>query len=427
MADGFDRERSLDQRLAALTHDATRGVAVPPADEVRRRARAVRRGQAVGGGAAMLTVVAIVAVAVSAAPNGRDPVAAPAASSTSVGATPSAPAEQSEQDTPLVASSAPSEPSPEPSLASPSGPPALTTRPTPIGELIPNAALITRADLGRGWSPAKVVVEDTVQYRYNPCQTPEGEALPESAEWRSRRLSGDPGELIQHVVLFRTETDASLHLKRVVTATEKCGSSGGAVPSEPLAKLGAGVDSLVVRIGRPSDLMQTYVFVVRSGRLVMELQQAETGTGLTERAARDLAQLAFKRVVAAADPGEPSEPTGSNAPDAFVDRPKLARCGTYTVESGPADPGDAPPAMLRCMAEAMRSGTGAELLTVSQDDGGAPVSRHYRAVPGAPGLEIFQVVEDTGSDDAYSAAFTVRRCPQAQSVTELGTCTDAKL
>jgi hypothetical protein len=199
------------------------------------------------------------------------------------------------------------------------------------------------------------------------------------------------------------------------------------VTSKPLAKLSSGDESLVVRIGGPSDLMQTYAFVVRSGRLVMELQQAETGTGLSERAARDLAEIAFKRVVAAIDPAEKLEAPGSQAPAAFVDRLKLPTCGTYTVESGPADPGGAPRAMLRCMAEAMRSGSGAELVTVSQDDGGAPVSRHFRAVPGAPGLEIFQVVEHVSSDEAYTARFTMRRCPQAQSVTELGTCTAVKL
>jgi hypothetical protein len=104
-------------------------------------------------------------------------------------------------------------------------------------------------------------------------------------------------------------------------------------------------------------------------------------------------------------------------PSAFTGRPVLPACGTVeqsAIGAAPASAGE------ECLLGAMRTGGGAELVVVGMTDEGARVVAYFRAVPGKPGLEIF----DDRTRDGFSTDDWVHRtCPAATTPNSLGDCT----
>ncbi|MEV4279648.1 hypothetical protein [Actinoplanes xinjiangensis] len=105
-----------------------------------------------------------------------------------------------------------------------------------------------------------------------------------------------------------------------------------------------------------------------------------------------------------------------NTPAAFTDRTALPGCGTVEQAAIGATPVTAAE---QCLVAAMRAGGGAELVVVGMTDEGARVVTYLRAVPGKPGLEVF---DDRTRDRFSTEEWGYRTCPAATGPAALGDC-----
>ncbi len=73
-----------------------------------------------------------------------------------------------------------------------------------------------------------------------------------------------------------------------------------------------------------------------------------------------------------------------------------------------------------CLFDDLARHRGAELLVASLTDEGGEIRTYYRALPQTTGLEVWSDM----SDDRYGGGWDHRVCPEAVSLTVLGTCRD---
>jgi hypothetical protein len=104
-------------------------------------------------------------------------------------------------------------------------------------------------------------------------------------------------------------------------------------------------------------------------------------------------------------------------PPEFADRAVLPACGT--VEQAALGAGAAGAA-----EQCLSGGGGGELVVTGMTDEGARVVTYYRAVPGKPGLEIF---DDRSADRFSSEDWVYRECPAASGPSVLGACASREL
>lgn len=257
----------LGRELDSLTSAATRGVVVPPPDEVRRRARHARR-QGIGAGLGSLAVVAIAVAALW--PRGDAPA-------------PSSPVAQ--PSTPPATSMFPrTQPTPVPS-----SPPTETT---PARATVAESALLTTDDVGDTWtieSPPPKVSE----VRFDPCG--DGKLGPKPEDQLVQRFQSDSGEIVEHVAAY---DDALAAFEALRKALDRCGSAAGKVTYVERGALSAGDNSLVLKVqGGAQDPITTYVTIVRQGSLLMTLQDTRVGEPYTEKAHRAFAEKAAARLL----------------------------------------------------------------------------------------------------------------------------------
>jgi len=265
----------LGRELDSLTSAATRGVVVPPPDEVRRRARQARR-QGIGAGLASLAVVAIAVVALlprgdapaPQVPVGQPSTSAPSATSTGSRATP-VPSDSPRQSPTVQA-------------------------PPPLGA----SMMLAAADLGAGWTLEEPAPRAN-EVRFDPCG--DGKLGPKPDQQRVRRFTSESGEVLQHAMAYQ-EADAKAAMRAIRSAVERCRTAtprGGAskVTYVDRGSLDAGDESLVLRVeGGPQDPITTYATVVRVGGLVMTLQDTRVGEPYSESAHKALARKAAARL-----------------------------------------------------------------------------------------------------------------------------------
>jgi hypothetical protein len=267
----------LGRELESLTSAATRGVVVPPVEQVRRRARQSRR-QVIGAGAGVVAVVAIVVGAALAGGGSPSP-------------TPNAPAR-----TPAPTSSLKLGPL-KPIL--PTGRPSTSALPPPASiPAVPDAAMLTAGDVGAGWRASSEPLTPS-EVRFDPCG--DGDLGAKPGAQRLRRFTSDSGEVLEHVMAY-SGTGAPDAMEILRKAVERCGGAtpgggAGAVTYVNRGALSPGTDSMVLHVkGGPQDPITTYVSVVRVGNLLMTLQDTRTGVPYTESAHRALAQKAVGRL-----------------------------------------------------------------------------------------------------------------------------------
>jgi hypothetical protein len=102
---------------------------------------------------------------------------------------------------------------------------------------------------------------------------------------------------------------------------------------------------------------------------------------------------------------------GPDAPDAFVDRTPVPSCGA--VLQGLSDTWQPTPDAypeVGCLAEALRTGAGAELVAQYTTVEGDKVAYYYRVEPGRPGLELFV---DASGDAFAGRPWEHAVCPHA--------------
>jgi len=94
---------------------------------------------------------------------------------------------------------------------------------------------------------------------------------------------------------------------------------------------------------------------------------------------------------------------------------ELPQCPALAVGQG-----EPAPTSSSCLFSGTAEEDGAELVVTAPTTEGDPIRTHYRRLPGQPGLEV--LVDST--DDRYgSSTWEHQTCPDATSLSELGTCT----
>ncbi|WP_284292442.1 hypothetical protein [Luteimicrobium album] len=108
----------------------------------------------------------------------------------------------------------------------------------------------------------------------------------------------------------------------------------------------------------------------------------------------------------------------SPTPSWFADREPLSPCGSVT--SAPGSDGALPADALACLAAGAHDG--AELTVGSYITEGDLIVSYYRVGPGIDGIEV---ITDATRDAFGPREWRLDRCPDATSVTDLGTCAPA--
>ncbi|MBC7723724.1 MAG: hypothetical protein H7146_03105 [Burkholderiaceae bacterium] len=128
------------------------------------------------------------------------------------------------------------------------------------------------------------------------------------------------------------------------------------------------------------------------------------------------ARYALPLIVAIAVSG--CSPATTPLPDGIAERTPLASCGELVVHLGETIPIE-PRVCLRNAA----TRAGAELIVTTSTTEGDPIRRFYRVGPQIDGVEV---IVDNSGDRFGSGGWTTNSCPGAVTVTEYGTCPDAK-
>ncbi|GIF00479.1 hypothetical protein [Paractinoplanes rishiriensis] len=108
-------------------------------------------------------------------------------------------------------------------------------------------------------------------------------------------------------------------------------------------------------------------------------------------------------------------------PAEFTGRTALPGCGEVEQQAVGVVPVSAAEG---CLVSAMQQGRGAELVVTGMSDEGARVVAYHRAVPGRPGLEIF---DDRSANRFSTEDWVYRECPDARGPGALGKCTSRQL
>ncbi|MEO6712771.1 MAG: hypothetical protein ABIM89_04995 [Mycobacteriales bacterium] len=109
-------------------------------------------------------------------------------------------------------------------------------------------------------------------------------------------------------------------------------------------------------------------------------------------------------------------PSPISALEEFQSRSPLPSCGTLEWGHQPAPTNDV---ALECFNTAMRTGTGAELMTRHPTVEGDEIHEYYRAVPGQPGYEVFV---DTTRDAFGARGWSYGTCPGTSTLALFGPC-----
>ncbi|PWJ47041.1 hypothetical protein SAMN06264364_1423 [Quadrisphaera granulorum] len=96
---------------------------------------------------------------------------------------------------------------------------------------------------------------------------------------------------------------------------------------------------------------------------------------------------------------------------------ELPQCPAVTVGQG-----EPSPTASSCLFSDAAEEEGAELVVTAPTTEGDPIRTHYRRLPGQPGLEV---LVDSTNDRFGSGTWTRQSCPEAMSLSDLGTCTDS--